>query len=244
MAQRAKLKTSARISRSNAQMTCTLNDAQVFKTLETLHGNARSDWLPMLKYAPQAIWGLLRGQSMMKALTPEMLKDAYIPVSPEQGRYLYSMAVSTNARRIVEFGSSFGIGTIYLAAAAKDTGGHVITTEIEPNKCAATQENLDRAGLGKYATMRKGDALETLQDVDPDVDLVFLDGWKDLYNGVLDVLLPKLKSGAIVIGDNINLSEGKEYFARVSASNSGFITTALNRNTSISVFVDQQGEPS
>ncbi|MTI01013.1 hypothetical protein [Roseibium sp. RKSG952] len=118
MAQRAKLKTSARISRSNAQMTCTLNDAQVFKTLETL------------------------------------------------------------------------------------------------------------------------------QDVDPDVDLVFLDGWKGLYNGVLDVLLPKLKRGAIVIGDNINLSEGKEYFARVSASNSGFITTALNRNTTISVFVDQQGEPS
>ncbi|MCG7522570.1 O-methyltransferase [Ruegeria sp. Ofav3-42] len=128
----------------DARTTCALYDAQVSKTLDTLHQDARNDWLPMLKHAPQAFWGLLRGKSMMEALTPEMLKDAFIPVSAEQGRYLYSLAVAANAQHVVEFGSSFGIGTIYLAAAAKDTGGHVITTEIKPSKCDATCKNRAR----------------------------------------------------------------------------------------------------
>lgn len=216
---------------------CTLTTPNVSDTLAALHNDARHDWKPMIRHAPQAIWGLLCGKSMMKALTPEMMKDAYIPVSPRQGRYLYSTAVGMGARHIVEFGSSFGIGTLYLAAAARDTDGHVTTTEIEPHKCEVTRANLVRAGLSDRVSVLEGDALQTLQTVQPGIDLVFLDGWKDLYNDVLDLLLPKLRYGSIVIGDNVNLAEGKDYLKRVQKSESGFITALLDRNTAISTYV-------
>jgi predicted O-methyltransferase YrrM len=223
---------------TDARLTCALKDAQVAQTLNALHADAQNDWKPMLKHAPAAIWGLLGGKSMMKALTPEMLKDAYIPVSPEQGRYLYSLAVAAKARHIVEFGASFGIGTLYLAAAAKHTSGHVITTEIEPDKCSATQGNLAQAGLESFATVLEGDALHTLKDVDPNIDMLFLDGWKDLYIDVLELVRPKLAPGAMVIGDNVNLAEGKAFFDHIK-SDPSFVTTKLGRDTSFSVFLGQ-----
>lgn len=214
----------------------TLDDANVAKTLKSLHADARNDWKPMLRTAPAAIWGLLRGKSLMQALTPEMMKDAYIPVSPDQGRYLYDTAVSSGAKHIVEFGASFGIGTLYLAAAAKDTGGHVITTEIEPNKCAVTRDNLGKAGLAPFVTVLEGDALETLKDVQPGVDMLFLDGWKDLYTDVLNLLRPKLATGAKVIGDNINLADGKAFFDQIKADPK-FTTQTVGHETSVSVYL-------
>lgn len=218
-------------------MRYSLKESRVQQTLATLHSEAKGDWKIMLKYAPRIIWGLLRGKSMMKALTPGMAKNAYMPVNVEEGQFLYNIARSTRAKHIIEFGSSFGVGTIYLAAAAKDNGGHVITTEIETYKCQVTKENLNKARLENYASVLEGDALKTLQDVSSEIDLVFLDGWKDLYNDILDLLLPKLKDGAVVIGDNIDLAEAKEYFARVSAKDSGFITSIVNKNTAISCYV-------
>jgi predicted O-methyltransferase YrrM len=218
-------------------MKYSLKNKQVKTTLETLHAKAKNDWKVMLLYAPQIIWGMLRGRSMMKAFTPNMAKHAYMPVNEAGGKLLYNMVRSTGAKHIIEFGSSFGIGTIYLAAAAKDNGGHVFTTEIEAYKCLETKKNLKAAGLEKYVTLLEGDALKTLQDIAPNIDLVFLDGWKDLYNDVLDLLLPKLRNGAMVIGDNITLAEAKDYFARVSAENSGFVTSVVNKDTSISCYV-------
>jgi predicted O-methyltransferase YrrM len=214
-----------------------LEDALVKQTLNKLHENAKKDWKIMFKYAPKIVWGLLRGKSMMKALTPSMAKDAYMPVSEKEGTLVYNIARSIRAKHIIEFGSSFGVGTIYLAAAAKDNGGHVVTTEIEPYKCEVTQNNLQNAGLDKYVTLLEGDALQTLQTINNDIDLVFLDGWKDLYNDVLDLLLPKLREGAVVIGDNITLAEAKDYFRRVSDKNSGFVTSTLNKEMSLSYYV-------
>ena len=218
-------------------ITSTLQENQVQQTLSNLHAQAKGDHKLMLKFLPNMLMGMLKGESMMKTLTPSMLKDAYMPVSVEQGRFLYGLAMSMKAKHIVEFGSSFGVGSIYLAAAARDNEGHLITTEIEPVKCLETRKNLLKAGLSEHATLLEGDALVTLQDIDDGVDLVFMDGWKNLYNDVLDVLIPKLKFGSVVIGDNINLAEGKEYFKRVSAKGSGFITTALNKETSISFYM-------
>lgn len=219
------------------QSICSLHDPNVQKVLETLHARAKGDWKIMLKSFPQFLWGILRGKSMMQALTPEMLKDAYIPVSKEQGKLLYSVARSMNAQHIVEFGSSFGLGTLYLAAAAKDNAGKVTTTEIEPFKCQATLQNVADAQLTEYVTLLEGDALQTLQDIEPGIDLVFLDGWKDLYNDVLDIVLPKLRVGSIVIGDNINIGEAKQYFARVSDPSSGFVTTTTNKSTAFSCYM-------
>lgn len=204
-------------------------------TLARLHLRARRDAWTLLKAVPLFLWSLLTGRSLMKVLTPKALGGAYIPVSREQGEWLYLTARAMNARRIVEFGSSFGISTLYLAAAAHENGGQVVTTEIVPQKCRATEAALREAGLEGSARVLEGDALETLKQVEGPIDLVFLDGWKDLYVAVLELLKPKLRTGAVVIADNVNLKDAKPYVAHVRAS--GFQSATLFRGgTELSLF--------
>ena len=83
-------------------------------------------------------------------------------MSPAQGQLLYLVARALAARRIVEFGTSFGISTLYLAAAVRDNGGgSVIGSEIEPTKHRAATAHLAEAGLAAGADVRLGDARET-----------------------------------------------------------------------------------
>jgi predicted O-methyltransferase YrrM len=127
-----------------------------------------------------------------------------VPVSPKQGRFLYSVARSIQARRIVEFGTSFGISTTYLAAAVCDNGGGVVIgSELEPNKVATARRNIDEAGLSDFVEIREGDAQQTLRYPGASVDMVFLDGFKQLYLPMLQMLTPHLRRGAIVVADNI-----------------------------------------
>jgi predicted O-methyltransferase YrrM len=99
----------------------------------------------------------------------------------------------------VEFGTSFGISTLFLAAAVTDNGaGHVVTTELSDKKAAAARADLDAAGVGDAVTILTGDALETLGGAFESIDLVLLDGWKDLCLPVLGLLEPRLVPGALV----------------------------------------------
>jgi len=132
------------------------------------------------------------------------LKDLYVPVSPKQGQFLYSVARSIRAKRIVEFGTSFGVSTTYLAAAVRDNGGGiVIGSELEPNKVVAARRNIDEARLNEFVEIREGDAQQTLQDPGGSVDMVLLDGFKQLYLPMLQLLTPRLRNGAVVVADNI-----------------------------------------
>ena len=81
----------------------------------------------------------------------------------------------------MEFGTSYGISTVYLAAGVTDNGtGHVMTTELSSRKVEAAGSNLKEAGVDAPVTILEGDALETLVDMPGPIGLVLLDGWKDL----------------------------------------------------------------
>jgi predicted O-methyltransferase YrrM len=109
--------------------------------------------------------------------------------------------VAARPGTIVEFGTSLAFSTIHLAAAVRDLGaGRVITTEMEPDKARIARENLAAAGLDDLVEVRLGDALTTLRDIGG-VDLLFLDGWNNLYLPVLELLEPRLSAGALVIAD-------------------------------------------
>lgn len=130
---------------------------------------------------------------------------APLSIKPDVGELLYVLAMARGVGTIVEFGASLGYSTIHLAAAARDLGdARVITTELEPEKAEIARRNLAAAGLDDLVDLRDGDALETLRDVG-EVDLLFLDGWNNLYLAVLDLAEPALSTGALVIAD---LSEG------------------------------------
>ncbi|OWU70543.1 O-methyltransferase [Marinibacterium profundimaris] len=156
------------------------------------------------------------------------LGSEYLAVSPEEGRLLYMLARGAQARRVVEFGASFGLSTLYLAAALRETGGQLFTTEVHPEKCRALRESFDRAGVGDIVTLLEGDARETLITVEGPLDMVLLDGWKSMYLPVLHLLSPRLRAGALVAADNIRLDASQPYLAHVSDPASGFLTRELD----------------
>jgi predicted O-methyltransferase YrrM len=96
------------------------------------------------------------GRSLTRKITPARLKSTHMPVWREAGRLLYVLARAPDARRIVAFGTPFGISTLYLGAAARDNGGEVVTTAIEPSKCRAAVENIRQAGLGSTVRLLPG----------------------------------------------------------------------------------------
>lgn len=151
--------------------------------------------------------------------------DNFLNVSPVYGRFLYMIARACKATRIVEFGTSMGISTIYLAAALRDNGGgHLIGSELEPAKVTRARANLEAAGLADLVDIREGDALETLTDVGGEVDLLLIDGAFALYLPVLRLIEPRLRPGAVVLGENAFEPEYLEY---VRDPANGYISQAL-----------------
>ena len=166
------------------------------------------------------------------------LKDVPLAVSRETGALLYMLARSSRARTIVEFGTSFGISTLYLAAALRDNGGgRLITTEFEPSKAARARDNLSAGGLLDLVEIREGDALKTLSADLPDtIDLVLLDGAKALYPEILELVEGHLKPGAIIVADNAD--DSPDYLARVRMPGSGYMSTAFAEDVELSVRIN------
>lgn len=163
------------------------------------------------------------------------LKDLPLPVSRETGRLLYMLVLSTRARNIVEFGTSFGISTLHLAAALRDNGGgRLITTEFEPSKVARARENLRAGGVLDLVEIREGDALQTLRvDLPSTVDLVLLDGAKALYPDILSLVESRLRPGALIVADNADFCP--EYLARVRSPANGYLSVPFSDDVELSM---------
>lgn len=163
------------------------------------------------------------------------MKDYPLPVSRETGVLLYMLARSTGATSVVEFGTSFGLSTIHLAAAVRDNGGgRVITTEFEPSKAARARAHLEAAGLSDLVEIREGDALQTLAaDLPETIDLVLLDGAKALYGDILSLLEPRLRPGAPIVADNADYCP--EYMARVRSPASGYLSIPFGEDVELSM---------
>jgi predicted O-methyltransferase YrrM len=202
----------------------------VRRTLDRLHRGARSDLFRIARVAPSVVPAFLGLKKVDDRTLSRSMRSVYVPVSRSQGQMLYLVARSIDARSIVEFGTSFGVSTIYLAAAAKDNGGgKVIGSEIEPSKHERALEHLRQAELDPFADVRLGDALETLADVASPVDMVLLDGWKDLYLPILKLLQPKLRTRAVVLADNIfTFRKALRPYVEYVQGDHGFVSSTLD----------------
>jgi predicted O-methyltransferase YrrM len=163
------------------------------------------------------------------------LKDLPLAVSRETGVLLYMLARSSGARTIVEFGTSFGISTLHLAAALRDNGGgHLITSEFEPSKVARAREHLTAGGLIDLVEIREGDALQTLSvDLPETIDLLLLDGAKALYPEILRLVESRLRPGAFILADNADYSP--DYLAQVRAPASGYLSIPFGEDVELSM---------
>jgi predicted O-methyltransferase YrrM len=158
----------------------------------------------------------------------DAMATIYMPISPRGGDLLYALVRAARPERVVEFGTSFGISTIYLAAAVADNGaGHVFSTELSARKVEAARGNLVRVGLSEHATVLEGDALETLGDVAGPIAFVLLDGWKDLYLPILRLLEPRLAPGALVLADDAKQRSVHDYLTYVRDPANGYVSVSF-----------------
>jgi predicted O-methyltransferase YrrM len=157
------------------------------------------------------------------------MRGVYMAIGMEFGNLLYSIARTNNAKTVVEFGTSFGVSTIYLAAAMKDNGGgKVITTEFHAEKVARAKANLTEAGLVEYVEFRVGDALQTLKENTPsNIDMLFLDGPKGMYMDVLKLMESKVRTNGIIAADNTNHDGLENFLAYVRSSQNGYISSPI-----------------
>ncbi|WP_406138984.1 O-methyltransferase [Streptomyces sp. NBC_01089] len=203
--------------------THTLADPRVETTLSRMFANAELD---------DATEARTRAERPRAAepKTPQERADAtaeiYMPVSAAGGQLLYNLVRAVRPATVVEFGMSFGISTLHLAAAVRDNGaGRVITTELSKDKVAAARRTFADAGLDDVITVLEGDALETLDGpdgLDAPADFVLLDGWKDLCLPVLRLLEPQLAPGTLVVADDVNLGSLLPYLEYVRTPANGY----------------------
>lgn len=226
---------------------------EIAAVLARLHASAATDKWKIVPRVPTYFWAKLTGQLGSERVSRRLFSDLFSAITPERGALLYLVARAIQAKRVVEFGSSFGVSTIYLATAARDnssgpvgqsaTAARVIGSDMEPQKVAAATKNIEAARLGDLVTILQGDALETLRSVEAPIDLAFLDGRKDLYLPVLKLIEPKLRAGAVILSDNIDSyrREVRPFLDYVHSTANGYASSTLDLSDSMEMSIFQRG---
>jgi len=160
-------------------------------------------------------------EEQRRTITPGTnLDELLLSVGRDVGMLLYLLSTGAQSRRILELGTSYGYSTVWLAAAARATGGKVTSLELKDFKIEQARQALTRAGLSTRVEFHAGDCLDTLQTLTGPFDFVLLDVWKDLYLPCFELVHPKLAPGGVIIADNMLLPEvvrpqAEAYRARV-----------------------------
>ncbi len=145
------------------------------------------------------------------------LSDGADALDPAAAKLLYILAIGSKAKHIVEVGAGVGYSTLWLAAAAKASGGRVTTCEINSAMAAEARRNIEEAELTDYVEILVGDARQTLRGQDGPVDFHFIDATFGHYETFLDVVYKRLAVGSLVIVDNVveNAFEVDDYITYV-----------------------------
>jgi predicted O-methyltransferase YrrM len=151
-------------------------------------------------------------------------------VSPEDGRLLRLLAEATDAKHVVEIGTSNGYSGIWFCLALRATGGGLTTYEIDAGRAALARENFRRAAVDQMVTLVEGDAHEEVTTLQGPIDILFLDADKDGYIDYLDKLLPLLRPGGLVLAHNMNPRMADPKYVEAITSNPGLETIFLNKS--------------
>jgi predicted O-methyltransferase YrrM len=159
-------------------------------------------------------------------------------ITPDTGRLLWILVRARGATRILEVGTSNGYSTIWLADAARETSGRVITLERNPEKIALARANLAEAGLTEYVDLYEGNAADTLVQLSGPFDFVFLDADRPQYLRYFELVFSRLASGGLLVADNV-ISHAQEltaYLASVKSHPGLFsMTVPIGKGEEISV---------
>ena len=191
------------------------------------------DFLARLYADAKATDAAMQAEEKAAGGDPQKLEEiwgrSYLTVAPEVGRLIYLLTRSRRPALAVEFGTSFGISGIHIAAALHDNGvGRLITTEMSPSKAARAAENFKQSGLSEWIEIREGDAFQTLAGVSG-VDMLLLDGWKPMYYPMLKQLEPVLSPGCLILADDVigMADEMQDYLGYVRDPVNGYVSSLI-----------------
>ena len=213
-------------------MASSLNDPKLEELLERLHKQSAlqdEETNAYFELREQKI--AIDNEDFYDEDLKRFLSDKMVALDRDKALFCYLLCRSLRATRIVEAGTSYGVSTLYLAAAVRDNqvdNGVVVGTEHEPRKAEIARANFKKAGLNDYIDLREGDLRQTLQDVGGPVDFMLVDIW-EVALPALELVAPNLRPGAIVACDNtaVDAAEYKDYFA--------FLNNPINRFQTMTV---------
>ncbi|WP_437572117.1 O-methyltransferase [Sorangium sp. So ce542] len=223
-----------------------LPDGRVRAVLRRLHDDADRQLPGVLLHLLPKLPRMLLGRRIDVPGTELDFADKYLALGSDQGAFCYLTARALRATTIVEFGTSFGVSTLWLAAAVRDNGGgRVIGTELVPEKARRAQANLEEAGLAPFAEIRVGDATETLRADLGEVDFMLNDGFPLRALDVLKLVAPALRPGAVVVTDNVGVfrADYRDYVAYVRDPRHGFASMTVPFRSGTEYSVRQPAHP-
>lgn len=207
-----------------------LNDPKLNALLDALHAQSDGEGDAINTYFRRRIQEGTLSWDGFDAETTHFFSDKMVALEKEKAEYCYGLCRAIGAKRIVECGTSFGVSTLYLAAAIRDNGGgEVIATEWEASKAKFARKNFEAANLTPYIDLREGDLSKTLQKIGGPVDFVLLDIWTEAVMPAIRSIAPHLRTGSILIADNTTQSRrGYEaYFDYIADPKNGLRTMTL-----------------
>jgi predicted O-methyltransferase YrrM len=204
-----------------------VEDARIAAVLRRLYGEANRQHFSIIRHFLPHTLSYLR-ERFMPFLESEMsgfYGDKYIAIIEDQGAFAYLTLRALQARMVVEFGTSFGLSTLWLAAAVRaNGGGRVVTTEIVADKARVARQNFEDAGVSDLIEVREGNAVESLATDPAEIDFVLNDGFPMQALEVVKLLAPRIRPGGVVLTDDVGAFRGnyKDYLAYMRDRANGF----------------------
>jgi len=172
------------------------------------------------------------------ALTPQiesLLKNikavdkGQLAVSEEDGRFLRVLVAARGAKSVLEIGAASGYSGIWLGLGARESRGHVVSIEYDPQRAKEAAANIEKAGLTDVVRVIQGDAFKEIPKLQGTFDVVFLDAWKPDYKRFFDVVYPRLDPGGVFLAHNVvNKASEMEPFLKAVQTHPGLFTSVVS----------------
>lgn len=125
----------------------------------------------------------------------------YLNITRDTGEFLAVLIKATNAKTVLEIGTSNGYSTLWLASSLPNDG-HVFTIENNHQKITEAAANFCKAELDSKITQLDGDVVDLLSNLPQNIDFIFLDADRSQYLTIAEQLFSLLREGGLLVCDN------------------------------------------
>jgi predicted O-methyltransferase YrrM len=166
-------------------------------------------------------------ESLLKSI--KEVDKGQLAVSEEDGRFLRVLVAARGAKSVLEIGAASGYSGIWLGLGARESRGHVVSIEYDPQRAKEAAANIQKAGLTDVVRVIEGDAFKEIPKLQGTFDVVFLDAWKPDYKRFFDLVYPRLDPGGVFLAHNVvNKASEMEPFLKAIQNHPGLFTSVVS----------------